>query len=186
MTIFAYFAIICWLIFTAVWLTAARSAKRTMSGRWRGLWLRLIIAAVLYMLIAQTAIRGNLQYLVALQFPFTWQAFGLLLTALGIAIAIWARVHLGSNWGMPQTQKADADLITTGPYAYVRNPIYSGMLLAMLGTALIWPAAIIIFVAAAIYFIWSVFVEERIMLQTFPDSYPTYKSHTKRLIPFMY
>ena len=61
---------------------------------------------------------------------------GLALFLAGLAVAIWARVHLGRNWGMPMSEKADAELVTTGPYRWIRNPIYSGLILAMIGTAL--------------------------------------------------
>jgi protein-S-isoprenylcysteine O-methyltransferase Ste14 len=57
--------------------------------------------------------------------------------ATGIALAIWARVHLGRNWGMPMTQKAEPELVTSGPYRFVRHPIYSGLLAWLLGTALV-------------------------------------------------
>ena len=56
--------------------------------------------------------------------------------ASGIGLAIWARIHLGRNWGMPTSQKADPELVTTGPYRFVRHPIYTGLLVALLGTAL--------------------------------------------------
>ena len=63
-------------------------------------------------------------------------AIGALVFVSGIAVAIWARVHLGRNWGMPMTQKAEPELVTSGPYRFVRHPIYSGLLLALVGTAL--------------------------------------------------
>jgi len=62
---------------------------------------------------------------------------GALLFACGIALAVWARLHLGRNWGMLMTQRAEPELVTSGPYSFVRHPIYSGLLTAMLGTALV-------------------------------------------------
>jgi Phospholipid methyltransferase len=64
-------------------------------------------------------------------------AIGAVVFASGIALAIWARVQLGQNWGMPMTQKAEPELVTSGPYRFVRHPIYSGLLAALLGTALV-------------------------------------------------
>ena len=55
---------------------------------------------------------------------------------LGLALAVWARVYLGRNWGMPMSRRADPELVTTGPYRRVRHPIYSGLILAMAGTAI--------------------------------------------------
>ena len=64
------------------------------------------------------------------------EALGLVLFGLGLAFAIWARVHIGRNWGTPMTQKDEPELVTSGPYRLVRHPIYSGILLANIGTAL--------------------------------------------------
>ena len=106
---------------------------------------------------------------------------------LGITLAIWARRHLGRNWGMPMSLKEEPELVTSGPYKYIRNPIYSGMLLALLGTGLVlglpWLVA---FVACSIYFIYSSKVEEKIMAEQFPQTYPEYKKRTKMLIPFVW
>jgi protein-S-isoprenylcysteine O-methyltransferase Ste14 len=115
------------------------------------------------------------------------QGIGAGLVYAGVAIAVWARYHLGSNWGMPMSEKEGAELVTTGPYAYVRNPIYSGVLLAIIGAALslglLWAIA---FVPYAVYLIPSVFGEEKIMARLFPDTYPAYKARTKRLIPWVW
>jgi protein-S-isoprenylcysteine O-methyltransferase Ste14 len=105
---------------------------------------------------------------------------------LGLALAIWARVYLGRNWGMPMSQKVDPELVTTGPYHSIRHPIYSGIILAMIGTSiavsLYWLAAVILVGA---YFLYSAVVEERSMARLFPGSYPEYKRSTKMLIPFI-
>jgi protein-S-isoprenylcysteine O-methyltransferase Ste14 len=61
-------------------------------------------------------------------------AIGALVFACGIALAVWARLHLGRNWGMPMTQRAEPELVTSGPYRFVRHPIYTGLLTALLGT----------------------------------------------------
>jgi protein-S-isoprenylcysteine O-methyltransferase Ste14 len=87
---------------------------------------------------------------------------------------------------MPMSVKENAELVTTGPYAYIRNPIYAGIVLATLGSALIdWWWAVFLACAVA-YFVYSAKVEERILLREFPDSYPAYKARTKSLIPFVY
>src|SRR5690349_5361617 len=103
---------------------------------------------------------------------------------LGLALAIWARLYLGRNWGMPMSQKVDPELVTTGPYRSIRHPIYSGIILAMIGTtiavSLYWLIAVVVVGA---YFLYSAIVEERSMARLFPDSYPEYKRSTKMLIP---
>jgi protein-S-isoprenylcysteine O-methyltransferase Ste14 len=117
-----------------------------------------------------------------------WQAgIGLVLFVLGLGFAIWARVSLGGNWGVPMTQKDEPELVTDGPYRLVRHPIYSGILVAGIGTALalnwFWLTAVGL---AGMYFLYSATVEERYLTEQFPDTYPTYKRATKMLVPFVF
>ena len=116
-----------------------------------------------------------------------WLAgIGLALFALGLGLAIWARVHLGRNWGTPMTQKVEPELVTSGPYHLVRHPIYSGILVAGVGTAValswLWLTAVAL---AGVYFVYSATVEERYLTEQFPDNYPVYKRSTKMLVPFL-
>ena len=96
-------------------------------------------------------------------------------------------MYLAGNWGMPMTQQADPELVTTGPYRRVRHPIYSGIILAMIGTAIavsrFWLVAVVVLGG---YFIYSAVFEERYMAEKLPDSYPAYKRSTKMLIPFIF
>jgi protein-S-isoprenylcysteine O-methyltransferase Ste14 len=112
---------------------------------------------------------------------------GLVLFALGLAFAIWARVHIGRNWGTPMTQKDDPELVTSGPYHLVRHPIYSGILIAGIGTsvALTWLGLTVV-ALAGVYFLYSARVEERYLTGKFPDTYPAYKRSTKMLVPFVF
>jgi protein-S-isoprenylcysteine O-methyltransferase Ste14 len=104
----------------------------------------------------------------------------------GIALAIWARVHLGRNWGMPMSQKAEPELVTSGPYRFVRHPVYSGLLLGVLGTALATSLIGLIIVAIlGVYFYYCASVEEKNLTATFPTAYPAYKASTKMLIPLV-
>lgn len=118
--------------------------------------------------------------------PWRW-ALGLALFALGLAFAVWARVHIGRNWGTPMTRKDDPELVTSGPYHLVRHPIYSGILIAGVGTATalswLWLLAVGL---AGLYFLYSATVEERYLTDHFPDAYPAYKHSTKMLVPFIF
>jgi protein-S-isoprenylcysteine O-methyltransferase Ste14 len=98
-----------------------------------------------------------------------------------MTFAVWAKAFLGKNWGVPMSLKQGHDLITTGPYRIVRHPIYSGILLAQLGS---WLASspVWLFVMSLIYFRYSARVEERLMLQQFPDQYPDFKRRTRGMI----
>jgi protein-S-isoprenylcysteine O-methyltransferase Ste14 len=112
---------------------------------------------------------------------------GLLVTIAGLAFAIWARLHLGKNWsGMP-TIRQDHTLTRTGPYRFVRHPIYSGILLGILGTA-IGVGYFIIFCFTIIVF--GLFVikfrmEEKFLEEEFGEEYTRYKKEVKALIPYV-
>ena len=88
---------------------------------------------------------------------------------------------------MPMTEKADPELVTGGPYRRIRHPIYSGIILAMIGTMLAvdWYWGFVVALAGA-YFIFSAVVEERNMARDFPSTYPEYKHRTKMLVPFIF
>ncbi|HVW79791.1 MAG TPA: isoprenylcysteine carboxylmethyltransferase family protein [Mycobacteriales bacterium] len=112
---------------------------------------------------------------------------GLVLFALGLAVAVWARVHLGRNWGSPMSQKDDPELVTSGPYRWIRNPIYSGIICAMLGTSLAVDLRWLVVTAViGAYFVYSAVMEQRYMEQQFPESYPAFRDATKMLIPFVF
>jgi protein-S-isoprenylcysteine O-methyltransferase Ste14 len=167
-----------WGVFWLYWLIAAFSAKRGVrTGRCRAPGLLLIVAFVLTRAFnTRTLAVHNL----------VLQVVGTILFAAGLALCVWARIYLGRNWGMPMTKKEEPELVTSGPYRYVRHPIYSGLLLAILGTALATNLYLLIaLVIAGAYFIYSATVEERLMTDTFPAQYGNYKAATKMLIPFV-
>ena len=115
------------------------------------------------------------------------RAVGLVLVVAGLGIAVWARIVLGRNWGMPMTSKAEPELVTAGPYHVVRHPLYSGLVLAGLGTALAnnfyW---LIAWGALDVYFVYAALTEERLLAAAFPSSYPAYRARTKMLVPFVF
>jgi len=170
-----------WTAFWVYWLAAAFSTKRGHIPWSRHLRIRAVIVVIVIVLIRAKAFRGH-----ALNTD-TWRAgLGLVLFAGGLGFAIWARVHIGSNWGSPMTQKDEPELVTSGPYRLVRHPIYSGILAAGLGTAVALSWTWLIAVAlAGVYFLYSATVEERYMTERFPDTYPVYKGSTKMLLPFI-
>src|SRR6185312_8194183 len=100
-----------------------------------------------------------------------------------VFMAVWARFHLGRNWGMPMSVQENAELVTSGPYAYVRNPIYSGILLAMLGSAIVTgPWWLVILVIAGTHFVYSAKQEEALLVEQFPGTFQAYRARTKMLI----
>jgi protein-S-isoprenylcysteine O-methyltransferase Ste14 len=109
------------------------------------------------------------------------------LVGAGVGLAIWARAYLGKNWGLPMTLQLQPELVTTGPYKFVRHPIYTGWILAMTGSALasgvLWLFVQLVFCG---YFVFSAFTEDKILTKAFPDQYPEYKQRSKMLIPFIF
>jgi protein-S-isoprenylcysteine O-methyltransferase Ste14 len=141
-----------------------------------------VIAVIVILLIRLGAFRGH-----GLNTD-PWRAgVGIVLFAVGLGFAIWARVHIGRNWGTPMTQKDEPELVTSGPYHLARHPIYSGVLVAGVGTAvaLSWFWLIVVGLAGA-NFVYSAIFEERYMTEQFPDAYPAYKRSTKMLLPFVF
>jgi protein-S-isoprenylcysteine O-methyltransferase Ste14 len=112
---------------------------------------------------------------------------GLVLTACGAALAVWARVFLGANWSATVTIKQDHEIIRSGPYALVRHPIYSGFLLGMLGTAIaIGEVRGLLAIGLAFLGWWlKLRTEERFLVEQFGTQYVKYRQETKALIPFV-
>jgi protein-S-isoprenylcysteine O-methyltransferase Ste14 len=106
-------------------------------------------------------------------------------TGLGIAFAIWARFYIGQNWSSAVSIKVGHQLIRTGPYAWVRHPIYSGLLLAMIGTAIARrePRGFVGFALLWLAFLIKSRMEEGFMRKTFGQEYEEYSRSTGALVP---
>ena len=171
-----------WTAFWVYWLLAAFSVKKGRVPWSRELGIRVAVAAVAILLVRLGVFRDSHLATAA------WRGgVGVLLFTAGLGLAIWARVHLGSNWGTPMTQKDDPELVTGGPYHLVRHPIYAGMLLAGVGTAVALDWAWLIAVAlAASYFGYSATVEERFLAARFPNTFPAYRRSTKMVLPYIF
>jgi protein-S-isoprenylcysteine O-methyltransferase Ste14 len=169
---------IIWGVFWVFWLFAAAGAKHgTRARRTRPPGLMVLVGLVLARVFNAGTLAIHIEAV---------RVLGVILIGSGLVLAVWARIYLGRNWGMPMSEKDEPELVTSGPYRYVRHPIYSGLLLAMLGTALatnLW--WLIALVAIGGYFVYSATVEERMLTSAFPAAYPTYRAGTKMLIPFV-
>jgi protein-S-isoprenylcysteine O-methyltransferase Ste14 len=173
---------VAWAAFWIYWLVAAFFMKRGHVPWSRELRIRALIVILAVILIRFGAFRGHGVN------SDPWRAgVGLVLFALGLGFAIWARVHIGRNWGTPMSRKDEPELVTSGPYHLVRHPIYSGILLAGVGTAValswLWLIAVVL---AGVYFVYSATVEERNMAKQFPEAYPAYRRSTKMFVPFVF
>jgi protein-S-isoprenylcysteine O-methyltransferase Ste14 len=174
--------VVVWLAFWVYWLVSAVNTKSANpSGRGAYMATRVVLIIAVFLLMRLHVFRARV-------LPDTpWLlALGLLLFFGGLGLAVWARVYIGRNWGTPMSQKDNPDLVTTGPYRRIRHPIYTGIIAAMIGTAL---ATTLAWLAVAVilggYFIFSASREEKYMASQFPATYPAYKRSTKMLIPYI-
>ncbi|HUH62175.1 MAG TPA: isoprenylcysteine carboxylmethyltransferase family protein [Terracidiphilus sp.] len=175
-----------WAALGLVWLVGLMTTKRTVRSQSAGSRVfQLLVFALGFTLMGGRWLEsGWLGTRVAPNLPW-FAAAGLALTVAGCAFAIWARVALGGNWSGRATVKQDHELITTGPYALARHPIYTGIALALLGTALAggeW-RHVLGFLAVLFGMMAKMSQEERLMMQTFPEAYPVYRRRVKALIP---
>jgi protein-S-isoprenylcysteine O-methyltransferase Ste14 len=184
-----------WVAFLLYWLILAQfNKKASPHAPWRTAWgMRLAVAAVVALLIlssrraAAPGVFASIGRVLAIHAGIggQWLGFGLCLAGFGIAL--WARGHLGRNWGMPMSLRQGHELVTSGPYAYARHPIYTGLLLAMIGSVLARGLAWLpLFVIAFAYFLYSARTEEKMMLAQFPEAYAAYRRRTRMLIPFVF
>lgn len=183
-----FYANVLWVAFLSLWLLAALNVKRSVaiqSRSSRAIQTLFLIPGC--MLIFFRAFTGSVLRIHLLPSSAGLPYAGLLLTIAGIAFAFWARFFLGRNWSSNVTIKQNHELIRSGPYRVVRHPIYSGLLLALLGTALIvnelrayWGV-----VLCAVGLHLKAAVEEEFMLRQFGSEYGQYRQRTKALIPFV-
>ncbi len=114
-----------------------------------------------------------------------WTGIGL--TALGLFFTAWSRHCMGTNWSGATVIKQDHELVRTGPYALVRHPVYTGLLTAFMGSALVlgqWRG--LAAVALAMLAFWRKGTqEERILLQEFGAAYEAYRRRVRAVIPFL-
>jgi protein-S-isoprenylcysteine O-methyltransferase Ste14 len=114
-----------------------------------------------------------------------WAALGAALTLFGLLFTVWARIYLGRNWSGVAAIKADHELVVGGPYQWVRHPIYSGLALAFLGTAIAigqWRGMLAVELAL-LAFGHRILVEERFMRQQFGAVYEAYAQRVRALVP---
>jgi protein-S-isoprenylcysteine O-methyltransferase Ste14 len=178
-----------WIVFIVFWVLAAfvqkRNARRQTAGS------RLIQLSIIALVLVPFFVEGRrVGVLYRHLYPnlLVVQYFGVLLLLLGFGFAVWARFVLGRNWSGIVTVKEDHTLITRGPYAWVRHPIYTGILLALLGTA-VTLGTILNFIevpVVACAFWLKLRTEEKFMLETFGEQYKAYSRHVTALIPHVF
>ncbi len=114
---------------------------------------------------------------------------GCVLCAAGLLFTVFARFYLGRNWSGAVTIKENHELIQSGPYRFVRHPIYSGLFVAILGTFLaLIPtvAGLFAYAIMALTLRFKLSAEEELMTRQFPEAYPAYKKKVRgAIIPWI-
>jgi protein-S-isoprenylcysteine O-methyltransferase Ste14 len=177
-----------WLVFIAFWIAMARGGKAVAEREsvYSRLSHYLPLAIAVYLLAAPHVPIAVLEHRFV---PLTlWPVrLGAALTLAGVAFAIWARIRIAGNWSSDVTLKRDHELIVDGPYALVRHPIYTGILVALIGTALAvgeWRGALAI-VLACVAFWRKLTIEEAVMRREFGEAYARYAERVPALVPFV-
>lgn len=178
-----------WVAFGAYWLIVARRGKVAKTGEsaiYRVFRLLLLVISFT-LLFAQWSAAGFL----GRQF-FPWKQSlaysGFALALAGLAIAMWARISLGQYWSDQIVLKIDHRLVRSGPYARMRHPIYSGVLLGVAGSALLvdeW-RAMLAFLLLLTNYVIKAKREDQILAQAFPTEFPIHKKNAGFLLPRLY
>jgi len=181
-----HFAGLAWIVFLGYWLVSALRLKKVKQREARGQRLvQIAFMVVAYALVFNDTLgRG---WLGTRFFPAseTIGETGFLLAVVGVAFAIWARWHLGENWSGTVTLKEGHELIRSGPYRYIRHPIYTGMLIAFAGTVLALGElrGLLAFLIALACFYLKARKEERFLAQEFGESFTEHARRTGMFLP---
>jgi protein-S-isoprenylcysteine O-methyltransferase Ste14 len=177
-----------WIVFFVYWQIKAiktKTTQRVEPAASRILRVFIFLVAIVLLL----PIRIPLPWLYLPLWPVGLWPFwlGAAVTVAGLLFAVWARVHLGRNWSRSVTIKQGHELITTGPYAAVRYPIYTGILSGLLGTAIAL-SQVRGFIVLVLFFIafWiKLRMEEEWMRSQFGETYDSYAHQTAALVPYL-
>ncbi len=173
-----------WTIVTLTWIVLAFRTKRTVA-RSGGYWRTVAVLGIFVVFTSRFLGHWWRHHLWRVDSALSVVATALVV--LGAIFAVWARLTIGTNWSGIVTLKEDHQLIVTGPYRYVRHPIYTGLFTMGIGTQLMYaePYGFLLFVVAVVVFSVKIRDEERLMTETFPDQYPQYRRRVKAVIPFL-
>jgi protein-S-isoprenylcysteine O-methyltransferase Ste14 len=178
--------LVAWVALWAYWIASIPKQKAQRIGESSRERARQILpmAATYTLLFSPAASYGWLGHRV-LPSSAAVEGAAMLVAIVGVAFAIWARRHLGSNWSARVSIRADHELIRTGPYRRIRHPIYTGMILAAIGTAGVIGEvrgllAVIITIAA---FYLKAGREERFLTDEFGDRFAEHRRQTRMFVP---
>jgi protein-S-isoprenylcysteine O-methyltransferase Ste14 len=176
----------CWLIFVGFWIASAFFVKRTKTKQPLPHRFFYLVLAAFAVALLNGSVRIFNWNRTVLPHTIGLGMFADLLAVVGLMIAISARIMLGGNWSARVTLKENHELIQRGPYRLVRHPIYSGLLLMILGTALM-AGQVGGFIALVVCFcgFWIKLRQEEALLSQHLPGYSEYMRRTKALVPFV-
>lgn len=175
-----------WIVFAVYWLVSAFWGKKTKrsEGWLNRLGYTLPLVAAYLLMVMPRFQRGwlGLRFLPA---GAVTEWIGAAVTLAGVGVAIWARWHLGANWSGMVTLKEGHELIRTGPYRRIRHPIYTGILLAMAGTAIEVGRVAGLFALAIMWvsFAWKASREESFLAEEFGPAFQAHRERTGMFLP---
>jgi len=175
-----------WVLFGFYWLVSALKRKKT---KRRETWGQRFLYMLPLLAAAELLVRPETRYewlgarFVPLNPAVEWA--GVLVTAAGVAVAFWARWHLGANWSGVVTLKEGHELIRTGPYRNIRHPIYTGILLALFGTVVVTGElrGLLAVAIAWLSFYWKARREESFLSQKFGEKFAAHAKQTGMFLP---
>jgi len=177
-----------WCAWALYWLVSSIGNKATQRREPLGSRLAYVLPLVLGGVLLGVRVLPWAALLGTRLWPRSFLVYcvGFLILLAGLAFAVWARMHLGRNWSGAVTVKEDHELIRTGPYRFVRHPIYTGILTAVIGTAICSGTlrAALGFALIAAALAYKLRKEEAFMREVFPGQYDTYRGEVPALIPF--
>jgi protein-S-isoprenylcysteine O-methyltransferase Ste14 len=180
---------ILWIAMFALWFLTGFRLKQTMQSRSQGL-SRIAVYVVWagWWLLFSHGFGRSLLARRVLEPSMVTAYCGLAITAAGLVFAVLARLYIGKNWSALIQVKQGHELIQTGLYALVRHPIYSGLMLATLGTAIAYGelSGFLGFIMVVSAWGYKSRLEESVMAEHFGAQYETYRSNVKGLVPFVW
>ena len=179
---------VIWIGWVVSWVAASLWSGRTEKrAATREMWIyRIVIFAGAILIAPWTAQVLGERPAWQVGYYDTYAFVGVMLT--GLALTWWARIHLGSLWSSAITRKEKHRLVDTGPYAFVRHPIYTGLIIALLATAAI--EATLVALLGALLIVLGLWVkaraEERFLSpELAPETYESYRRRVPMLVPFL-
>jgi protein-S-isoprenylcysteine O-methyltransferase Ste14 len=186
LTTFEWGIFAIWVVFWSYWFVQAYRTRSPVKRRQSAMVPLLPFIALLLWSVISVLFPGLL-FLQIVPAGTLTGLVGIAITLAGLGFAIWARIHLGTNWSGQPVIRTDHTLVQSGPYCIVRNPIYTGILVACIGSTVVvgkfWALAVTILVL--IVFIMKIRSEEKFLLEEFGESFSNYKQKVKALIPFI-